>query len=196
MSLDTVVEDVREEARARADEIREDAEERGRSIISEAEQDAEEIVEEREREVEREIKQKREQRLSSAKLEAKQKRLEARRDILEDVRESVEERIASLDEGREDLTRALLADAAEEFEEGADIQVYGRADDQELIESILTDEETEYEGSTYAGEHDCLGGVVVESEGSRVRVNNTFDSVLEGVWEDNLREVSERLFEE
>jgi V/A-type H+-transporting ATPase subunit E len=195
MSLDTVVEDVREEARARANEIREDAEERGRSIISEAEQDAEEIVEEREREVNRQIEQEREQQLSGAQLEAKQERLEARRDVLEDVRESVEERIASLDEGREDLTRALLADAAEEFDEG-DIQVYGRADDQELIESILADEETEYEGSTYAGEHDCLGGVVVESEESRVRVNNTFDSVLEGVWEDNLREVSERLFEE
>lgn len=198
MSLDTVVEDVREEARARAEEIREDAEERSRSIISEAEQDAEEIEEEREREVEREIEQEREQRLSSANLEAKQKRLEARRDILEDVRESVEKRIASLgdDEGREDLTRALLADATEEFEEDADLAVYGRADDQELIESILEDEESDYDGGAYAGEHDCLGGVVVESEGSRVRVNNTFDSVLEDVWDDNLREVSERLFEE
>jgi len=27
-------------------------------------------------------------------------------------------------------------------------------------------------------------------------VNNTFDSVLDDVWEDNLRNVSERLFEE
>jgi V/A-type H+-transporting ATPase subunit E len=27
-------------------------------------------------------------------------------------------------------------------------------------------------------------------------VNNTFDSVLEDVWEENLREISARLFEE
>lgn len=202
MSLDTVVEDIRDEARARADETREDAEERARSIISEAEQDAAEIVEEREREVEREIEQEREQRLSSAKLEAKQKRLEARRDILEDVRESVEDRIASLQENRTELTRVLLDDAAEEFDDAADVQVYGRADDAGRIKSILAgnedgdESENEYDGFSYAGEYDCLGGVVVESENSRIRVNNTFDSVFEDVWDDNLREVSERLFEE
>lgn len=206
MSLDTVVEDIRDEARARADEIREDAEERARTIISEAEEDAAEIVEEREREVEREIKQEREQRLSSAKLEAKQERLEARRDVLEDVRESVEERIASLEANRTELTRALLDDAASEFDDDATVEVYGRADDAERIESILAgsangngnsnENGTEYDDFTYAGEYDCLGGVVVESETSRIRVNNTFDSVFEDVWEDNLREVSERLFEE
>jgi len=37
---------------------------------------------------------------------------------------------------------------------------------------------------------------VVESDASRVRVNNTFDSVLETVWEDQLKDVSTRLFEQ
>ncbi|WP_248908664.1 V-type ATP synthase subunit E [Halocatena marina] len=202
MSLDTVVEDIRDEARARANDTREDAEKQARSIISEAETDADEIVEERKREVERQIEQEREQRLSSAKLEAKQERLEARRDILEDVRESVEERIVSIEENRAELTRALLDDAAEEFDtDEEEIQVYGRADDAELIKSILAGDDgtgvgNEYDEFTYAGEYDCLGGVVVETENSRIRVNNTFDSVFEDVWEDSLREVSERLFEE
>ena len=90
MSLDTVVEDIRDEARARADEIRDDADERAEELIAEAEADAEQIHEEREAEVEREIAQEREQRLSSAKLEAKQARLGARRDVLEDVHDDVE----------------------------------------------------------------------------------------------------------
>ncbi|WP_439027759.1 V-type ATP synthase subunit E [Haloarchaeobius sp. DT45] len=193
MSLETVVEDIRDEARARAEEIREDAEAEAEEIISEAEADAEETLEEAERAAERKVEQEREQQLSSAKLEAKQMRLEARRDVLEQVREDVESAIVDLDgDERVELTRTLLDAAAGEFDDVDSALVYGRADDEDLLGDILAD----YDGYEYAGEYDCLGGVVVESEESRLRVNNTFDSVLEDVWEDNLREISSRLFDE
>ena len=192
MSLDTVVEDIRDDARARAEELREEGETRAEKITSEAEAEAEEIVAEAEREAEQEIDQEREQRLSSAKLEAKQDRLEARREALQDVHDSVEAAVADIDgEEREELTRALLDAAATEFGDADSVQVYGRADDADLLESVLAD----YDGYELAGETACLGGVVVEAEGSRVRVNNTFDSVLEAVWEENLREISDQLFE-
>ncbi len=193
MSLDTVVEDIREEAHARAEDIREEGETRAEEIESAAEADAEEIVESANAKADAEIEQLREQRLSSAKLEAKQKRLEARRDVLAEVREAVESELASLEgDTREELTEALLDAASVEFDAGDDVSVYGREDDQTLIESIIE----EYEGYEYAGSYDCLGGVVVESDQSRVRVNNTFDSVLEDVWEENLREISSRLFDQ
>ncbi len=192
MSLETVVEDIRDEARARAEEIREEGQQRAERIVSEAETDAAEIREEAEQEAERAIEQEREQTLSGAKLTAKQQRLEARRDVLDRVRESVEDAIADIDgEEREQLTRELLEAAAEEFEADS-VAVYGARTDQELLESILE----EYEGYSYAGEYDCLGGVVVESTESRVRVNNTFDSIIEDVWEDNLKAISDRLFEQ
>ena len=193
MSLDTVVEDIREEARTHAEEIREEAERRAEEIVAEAEEDAEEIREEASREADREIEQLREQRLSSAKLEAKQKRLETRREVLREVREGVEAELAALEgEPREELTRSLLEAASVEFEDVEEVSVHGRADGEELLESILA----EYDGYEYAGEYDCLGGVFVESPESRIRVNNTFDSILEDVWEENLREISDRLFEQ
>jgi len=192
MSLDTVVEDIREEARERAAEIREEAEREAEEIIEQAEADAEGIRAEREREVERQIEQEREQKLSSANLEAKQQRLEARRDVLEEVRDRAEAEIATLEDGREELTRALLDAAVAEFDDDATVEVYGRPADEDLLRSIISD----YGGCEYAGEVDCLGGVVAEAAESRIRVNNTFDSVLDDVWEDNLREVSERLFEQ
>jgi len=192
MSLDTVVEDIRDEARARADEIRDEAEAQADEIIESAEADAEEIRSERAAEVEATIEQEREQRLSSATLEAKQARLEARRDALEEVRSTVESELAGLEgDTREELTRALLEAASAEFDDDAAVEVYGRADDADLLADLAD----EY-GYEHAGEYDCLGGVVVESEGSRVRVNNTFDSVLDDVWEENLREISDRLFEQ
>jgi V/A-type H+-transporting ATPase subunit E len=193
MSLDTVAEDITDDARNRAERIREEATERAEEIIEEAEADAADTKDERAREVEATIEQERDQTRSSANLEAKQKRLEARRDALEATREAVEERVAAIDgEEREELTRALLDDAAEEFASDASVRVSGRPADEDLLTSIVDD----YEGFEYAGEYDCLGGVVAASEGSRVRITNTFDSVLEQVWEAELQETSTRLFDE
>jgi V/A-type H+-transporting ATPase subunit E len=194
MSLDTVVEDIRDEARARAEEIRTEGQERADEIVSEAEADAERIVEERERAVERTIAQEREQALSAAKLEAKQERLEARRDALQTVREQVEQELGSLSgDRREELTRALLDAASAEFDEGSNVVVNGRDADEALLERILAD----YDGFSLGEETvDCLGGVVVESETSRVRVDNTFDSLLDTVWENNLKDVSGILFDQ
>jgi len=192
MSLETVVEDIREQARARAAEIREEAEADAEQIREEARTEAEQIREERLAEAEREIEQEREQRLSSAKLEAKQARLEARRDVIQSVREDVEAAIGGLEgEERAELTRKLLEAAAEEFDDGETVAVYGRDEDRELLKSLVS----EHDGFEYAGTVDCLGGVVVESDSARIRVKNTFDSILEEVWEENLREMSSRLFE-
>ncbi|MFC7167354.1 V-type ATP synthase subunit E [Halospeciosus flavus] len=193
MSLETVVEEIRDEARSQAEEIHEEAEQEADRIVEEAEQEADEIIQEAEREVEREISQEREQKLSSAKLEAKHERMEARREAIAQAREQVEERIADLsgDERRE-LTRELLEDALAEFDEGEELAVHYAPGDEDLIEDLLSD----YDGVHVAGEYDCLGGVVVESEESRVRVKNTFDSVLDDVWEDELKQISNRLFDE
>jgi V/A-type H+-transporting ATPase subunit E len=193
MSLETVVDDIREEAEAEAESIIEAAEADAESIIEEAEADAESIIEEAKADVERQIEREREQRVSSANLTAKQRRLEARRDALETVKERVEAEVESLDpDTRESLTRDLLEAAGVEFEDADTVTVYCRSEDEDLLVDILED----YEGYELGGEYDCLGGVIVESEGSRIRVDNTFDSVLEEVWDDNLKDVSEVLFEE
>ena len=192
MSLDTVVEDVRDEARARAEELREAADAEADEIIAEAEADAERIRDERLAEVDRQIEQEREQTLSSAKLEAKQERLSARRDVLEDVYDDVEAAIESLDDDRRrELTEALLDATLAEFDADDDVAVYTRAEDVELLEELVADRNAQVDG-----EIDCLGGVVAESDTSRVRVNNTFDSVLDAVWDDELKNISERLFDQ
>jgi len=192
MSLDTVVEDVRDEARARAEEIREAAESEADEVVAEAEADAERIREERLAEADRQIEQEREQTLSSAKLEAKQERLGARRDVLEDVHDDVEAAIAGLDDDRRrELTETLLDASLAEFDDDDDVAVYTRAEDVELLEDLVEARNAEVDG-----EVDCLGGVVAESDTSRVRVNNTFDSVLESVWDDELKNISERLFDQ
>lgn len=190
MSLETVVEDIRAEADARAEEILSDARETADQLREEAEAEAAEIREEAEAEAEAEIEQLREQRLSSGALEAKQERLEARRDVLDTVRTEVEAAIESLPaEKRRELTRELLEDAVAAFD-AAD--VYARPEDAELVKALLEN----HENVEYAGETECLGGVVLEGRDGRMRVDNTFDSVLDVVWEENLKQLSDVLFED
>ncbi len=193
MSLETVVEDIREKAQAEAQAIREEGEEKANEIIAAAEEDAEEIREDAERRAEQKIQQEREQKLSSAKLQAKQQRLEAQRDVLDDVFDAAEEEIASLEgDERRELTETLLDVSANEFEDGSDVSVFGRETDAELIQDLVADRD----GFSHEGSVSCIGGVVLESDSSRVRVDNTFDSILEEVWEENLREISSRLFDQ
>ncbi len=193
MSLDTVVEEIEEEAQERAEEIRQEGEARAEEIIAAAESDADEIVEEARREAEREAERERDQQLSSAKLEAKHERMSARRDAIVDVREEVESRLRDLDGAkRRTLTQKLLRDALVDFRDDDELAVHFAPYDESLIEDLLED----YTNIHKAGEYDCLGGVVVESETSPVRVKNTFDAVLETVWDEELKTISNRLFDE
>ena len=193
MSLEQVRDDIEKTARARADEIRAEADERAEAIIAEAEADAEEIKAARLADVDKQIDEKREQALSGAKLEAKQQRLEARRDVLDEVRQEIEATLVDLDtESRKALTRSLIEAALDEFDDQQSVVVHGRADDQALIEELLG----EYDGVSFGEPCECLGGVIAESNSSRVRVNNTFDSVLESVWDEQLKELSTLLFEQ
>ena len=192
MSLDTVVEDIRAEAEAEAAAIREEAEVDAADIVAAAEADANETIESAKATAAQRIEREREQELSSATLQAKQQRLAARRDVLEDVYDSVEEALRELDgDRREELTAALIDAGLEQIDVEEDIRILGASGDQELIESLIEDRE----GIAYGGDYECLGGVVIESDAARVRINNTFDSVLDSVWESHLKDISDQLFE-
>lgn len=193
MSLESVVEDIREQARAEAEEIREAAKAKADEIVAEAETEAEELIETREREVEREAEQLRERELSSANLEAKQLRLQARREALDQVREAVKTRLTERsDEQRRELTEVLLSSALEEFEDDEALVIHGAEADEEILTDLAADDDRLSVGEPV----DRLGGVVVEGTGTRMRVDNSLDAVLDEVWDENLRSISDALFEE
>ncbi|MFP4175017.1 MAG: V-type ATP synthase subunit E [Halobacteriales archaeon] len=188
MGLETVVDDIKQEARARADEIVENAEEERDEVLSDAREEAESIVEQAREEAEKEAEDIREQEVSSAKLEARKMVSREERDLLAELRADARDELAALKDGREDLTRSLLEAGIDELgdDEGA---VYAAEDDEEMVQDLVND----FDGFEYGGTTDVLGGVVVESANGEVRVDNSFDSVLERVWNDSLREVSARL---
>lgn len=193
MSLDSVVEDIREQARAEAQQIRDEAEAEADSIVDEAEAEASEIIEHREREAEREAEQLRERELSSANLEAKQLRLAARRDALDEVRTAVESQLRELPaDDRRELTEVLLEAAIVEFDGDEDLIVHAPERDEDIVTDLAADDDRLAVGDPV----DRIGGVIVEGTDTRMRVDNSLDAVLDDVWEDNLRSISDALFEE
>jgi Archaeal/vacuolar-type H+-ATPase subunit E len=191
MSLDTVVTDITAEAEAEADSIRSSATAEAEEIVDAARAAAADTLAEAESSVEATIEREREQAIASAKLEAKQLRLGARREVLADVRSATETALAEMEgERRERLTRALV-DAGVAAFDSEELTIRGRPTDAELLSSIADADATLTVGEPL----ECLGGVIVESAGADVRVNNTFDTILDQMWDREVSTVSDELFD-
>tara|TARA_A100001037_G_scaffold306786_1_gene355492 strand:+ start:2496 stop:3083 length:588 start_codon:yes stop_codon:yes gene_type:complete len=191
MSLETVVEDIRGKARGDAERILSEAKVEGEEVVDKAKKEASAIRTMGKEEITRRIELEQEQKFSSANLAAKQKTLEKKRDLLEVVRKEIENEISQIKgKEREKLTEELMKSSVKEFVGMKDVIVYGRSEDEKLIKSLLK----KHKGVKYGGECECIGGIVMESESARMRVNNTFDSIIETVWTEELKNISEQLF--
>tara|TARA_A100001037_G_scaffold273211_1_gene269930 strand:- start:5899 stop:6486 length:588 start_codon:yes stop_codon:yes gene_type:complete len=191
MSLETVVEDIREKARGDAERILSESDAEGKEIIDKARKEASVNRAVGKEEISRKIELEKEQKFSSTNLAAKQKTLEKKRDLLELVRQEIENEISQIKgKEREELTGKLIESSIKEFIDVKDVVVYGNVEDEKLLKSLLK----KHKGVKYGGEYECIGGVVMESESARMRVNNTFDSIIETVWTEELKNISELLF--
>ena len=191
MSLETVVEDIREKARGDAERILSESDAEGKEITDKARKEASVNRAVGKEEISRKIELEKEQKFSSTNLAAKQKTLEKKRDLLELVRQEIENEISQIKgKEREELTGKLIESSIKEFIDVKDVVVYGNVEDEKLLKSLLK----KHKGVKYGGEYECIGGVVMESESARMRVNNTFDSIIETVWTEELKNISELLF--
>ena len=191
MSLETVVEDIREKARGDAERILSESDAEGKEIIDKARKEASVNRAVGKEEISRKIELEKEQKFSSTNLAAKQKTLEKKRDLLELVRQEIENEISQIKgKEREELTGKLIESSIKEFIDVKDVVVYGNVEDEKLLKSLLK----KHKGVKYGGEYECIGGVVMESESARMRVNNTFDSIIETVWTEEQKNISELLF--
>ncbi len=59
----------------------------------------------------------------------------------------------------------------------------------ELLEDTLTEID-------YAGNIDCIGGIVLENADRTVRLDHTFDTIMDEVSEQSMKIISETLFEQ
>ena len=182
MGLETVVKDIMDAAQAEVTQLDSEADAEATAILDEAKQSAKKIMGESLAKAEDDIKKIRQQEISSANLEVKRTLLNARKDVLEKVYTQTEESIAAFSpEKNKELLTALL-----EKYGASGKRIYSNAESEEIVKELSSLE--------YAGNIECLGGVIIENEDGTVRLDYTYDVILKSVNEQLLRQTSDILF--
>ncbi|MDY0386328.1 MAG: V-type ATP synthase subunit E [Methanolobus sp.] len=182
MGLETVVNDVMDAAQAEVSQMDSKADAEVSQILEEARQNAKKIMGERLAKAEDDIKKIRQQELSSANLEVKRTLLNARKELLDKVYVQSIDAISNLSPKKnEAFLKALI-----NKHEANGIKIYSNTGSEKLVKKLSSLE--------YAGNIDCIGGVVIENEDGTVKLDYTYDVILKGVNEQLLKKTSDTLF--
>jgi len=181
MGLETVLDRIRENGKAEADAIVADARHERERLLSETRAEGERLRERREAEAFDQVARRRVQDLARAELDAKKIVLAAQEAVLNEVRGRVKARLAAMPAG--DALKRMLARYAGEWRSG---RVSSAKKDEATVRGIV--------GGNFAGTIDGIGGVVIEAADGTSRLDLTYDSILQDLWGDVIREVARTLW--
>lgn len=182
MGLETVVKDIINAAQADVAQINSEADAEASKIMDEAKGTAKKIMGDKLAKAEDDIKKMRQQEISSANLEVKRTMLNARKEVLEKVYSQAVEAIATLSPSKnEEFLKTII----EKHQSGGD-KIYSNNESKEIVEKLSS--------LTYAGDIDCLGGVIIENDDGTIRLDHTYDVILKSVNEQSLKQISDILF--
>ncbi len=182
MGLDAIVEEIKAKGRAEAGKISEETSLEVSKITREAQAAASKLKAAKEEAVRKEIERLRQQELSSANLEVKKAKLNARKEILDEVYEQAKESVKKLPaEKNQKLLKSII-----EKNEHNNAKIYSRDKDKVTVKKLIKLE--------YAGEIECIGGVVIENADGTEVLDFRYDTILKNVSEQSLKQVSDVLF--
>ncbi len=184
MALDKVVEDILESARKDASQLIATAEKEKASILQQANESIAAKRLEQQKQLEETVKRLKQQEVSSAELEAKRVVLNVRKDVLDQVLAGTLKELASMpDSEKARLYTKLLANGAKIIPQPKVFCPKGEARLLSGIAGIGPIQETEMEA-----------GIILESKDGMFRLDCRFRTMLEDVWEKELKNVSNILF--
>jgi len=182
MGLDAIVQEIRAKGKAEADRISGETYQEVSKILADSESQAAKIKAAKQEAVRKEIERLRQQELSSAHLEVKRAVLNARKELLDEVYEKAKESIQKLPA---DKNQKLLSSLIKK-NENSNTRIYSRAKDTPAVKKLTK--------LGYAGEINCLGGVIIENEDGTEYLDLRYDTILKNVSERSLKQVSDILF--
>ncbi len=182
MGLDAIVEEIKAKGRAEAERISGETHQEVSKILEDARATASKTIAAKEEAVRKEIDRLRQQELSSANLEVKKAKLNARKEILDEVYEQAKESVKKLPaEKNQKLLKSII-----EKNENNNARIYSRDKDRAVVKKLTKLE--------YGGEISCIGGVIIENEGGTEVLDFKYDTILKDVSEQSLKQVSDILF--
>jgi V/A-type H+/Na+-transporting ATPase subunit E len=191
MELEAVAADIREKAKRDAGAIQEETRKETERLLGAAQERAAEIKLVAEDEAKRQAARMADLEASSANLAVKRMHLNTQKDLLDQVYRATLDAIGRNPEGfRRDTLKALLSKARKEIREGA---VFASPRDTQALQEILRG--PEYSGLRYGGSVDIPGGIIIESGNGELKVDYSYRTFLDRVWEAGLKDASDTLFQ-
>jgi V/A-type H+-transporting ATPase subunit E len=192
MELEAVALDIREKAKRDAEAIREETRKETGRILSLAQDRAGEISLTAAEDVKRQAAGVTDLEISSANLAVKRMLLNTQKDLLDQVYRATLDAIGRNPEGfRRDSLQNLLARAKKEIREGA---VFCAGRDTQPLQAILSSDPG-FSGFRFGGSVDIPGGVIVESANGQLKIDYSYRTFLDRVWEAGLKDASDTLFQ-
>jgi V/A-type H+-transporting ATPase subunit E len=191
MELEAVALDIRDKAKRDTLAIQEETQKETERILSLAQERAGEIRLGTEGDVNRQAARMADLEISSANLAVKRMLLNTQKDLLDQVYRATLDAIGRLPESfRRDTIKNLLARAKKEIHEGS---VFCSERDNPALKGILSSG-SEFSGFRYGGSVDIPGGIIVESANGQLKIDYSYRTFLDRVWEAGLKDASDILF--
>jgi V/A-type H+-transporting ATPase subunit E len=182
MGLEIVVKDIQEGARAEVSRIKAEGDAKASEIINEAKEIQKKMLGDSLAKAEEDLQNLHQQVISSANLEVKRITLNKRKELLDSVYNQTVEKIKSMPASKkEDLLKNIL-----NKHEDSGARVYSSKESEGAVKKLTS--------LSYAGNIDSIGGVVLENEDRTVRLDFTYDSILNNVYERSLKQISDILY--
>jgi V/A-type H+-transporting ATPase subunit E len=182
MGLDIVVKDIQEGARAEVSRIKAEGDAKASEITNEAKEVQKKMLGDSLAKAEEDLQNLHQQVISSANLEVKRITLNKRKELLDQVYNQTIEKIKSMPASKkEELLKHILSK-----NEASGARAYSSKDSEQIVKKLTS--------LNYAGNIDSIGGVVLENEDGTVRLDFTYDSILENVYEHSLKQMSDILY--
>ncbi|MDD2439166.1 MAG: V-type ATP synthase subunit E [Methanosarcinaceae archaeon] len=182
MGLEIVVKDIQDGAQAEISRINADAEAKASEYINEARDSQKKMLGDSLAKVEEDLQKMNQQVISSANLEVKRIALNKRKELLDTVYNQTVEKIKALPASENEKLLKYLIDKYES--EGN--KIYSSKDSEKLVKKLSS--------LTYAGNIKSIGGIVLENEDGTIRLDYTYDLILENVYERSLKQISDILY--
>ena len=182
MSVGTVSKAILEDAKKIAKQYTIELDEKRNTELSEINESIDKLKEKKKEAVAIKISLLAKTETSRNNLEIKRKRLRMEQDILEVVLIEAKNRLEKLEpEKREIILNKLISVATLS-------NIYSNEIDEKYVKKIVKDK--------YKGNVICMGGILTEDDSGKIREEFTFDSILESIFNNNLREIRDILLGE
>lgn len=187
MTLENVMAEIISEAEKKRAEIIDQAKHESKKILEEATKKSEERKKHLDEATKKMLAETKRMELSTTNIRLHKMYLEAKKAVLDEIYNQLVEKINKLEtSNRKGLLQKLVDKAKRELPDAKFIYCNGR--DKTIVSGM--------KDMKFNGTINCLGGVIVENGDRTIRVNYTFDVLLQNVKEVYLNEVAKKVFEE